>query len=94
MSRKIKSKEPSIFRLMYISIDCKNNNHVDFQTKEEALDYANNLNSSLIEWYGIYELDPICNYMKRIVSNRLIKYNNIIDIDKFNNKKVKHRKLK
>ena len=49
-----------------------------FQTKEEALDYANNLSSLLIEWYGIYELSPKVDYLISIEHKRLIPHDDKI----------------
>lgn len=51
------------------------NYHLDFNSREEALLYAESLNDSKIEWYGVYEVDPALPYLNLVVSKRLIPHN-------------------
>ena len=95
MAKKTRSKEPSVFRCICISKDCKNNYHSDFQTIDDAMQYANSISSESVEWYGVYEIDPLCDHLKLIESKRLIPYNNAIDSNYVKEvKETKSRKSK
>lgn len=85
MSRSKKSTDPSMFRFMCITSD-NHNYHKDFLSKEEALQYAEEIDNSSIEWYGVYELVPYLDYLVTIVSKRLIPHNNVIYINSKNSK--------
>ena len=79
MARKTKEKEPSIFRFMCIKTDNKNY-HLDFSSKDEVLQYVDELDDDKIEWYGVYELDPACLYQKSITHKRLIPHDDTIPL--------------
>ena len=91
MARKKSTVEPSTFRFMCLKTDNKNY-HLDFTTKEEAIQYADTLNDSKIEWYGIYELDPRKDYMIDVVSKRLIPHNDMIIVKPKEESKLQKRK--
>jgi hypothetical protein len=46
----------------------------DFKSKDEAIKYAENLNDDKIEWFGIYEINPLEKYLIRVISKRLQPY--------------------
>lgn len=71
MGRSKKSTEPSIFRFMCITTDNRNY-HIDFQSKDEALQYTDELSNSKIEWWGLYELKPNCDHQITVTHKRLI----------------------
>lgn len=79
MSRKTKQPEkaPSTYRFMCLRAKSTNYS-MSFETKDEALQYAESLDDPKIEWYGIYELDPECDYLKAVVSKRLLPYDDTI----------------
>ena len=77
MARKKTEVAPSIFRFMCIKTDSKNY-HIDFQSEEEALRYTEELNDPKIEWYGVYELDPMKTYMTSVTHKRLIPHNDTV----------------
>jgi hypothetical protein len=86
MSRKKSQAEPSTFRLMYININ-GSGDHLDFKSKDDAIQYAESI-SNKIEWYGIYELNPKCDYLIMVTHKRILPYINTIY-----NKDIKtHRK--
>lgn len=95
MSRKKNvTTEPSIFRFMCIR-EKNTNYHLDFPTKEEALAYCEELNDSKIEWYGVYELSPLCNTLISITNKRLQPYNDTIYVaPKEDTKERRKRKRK
>ena len=78
MPKKQKAKEPSTYRFMCTTTDLKRGYHLDFSTKEEALQHAAELNDPTIDWYGIYELDPMCDYLKPVTNKRLIPHDDRI----------------
>lgn len=71
MSRKKTNTVSSTYRFMCIR-EKGTNYTTDFETREAALKYAEELDDSKIEWYGVYELDPNSPYLKTLVSKRLI----------------------
>jgi hypothetical protein len=81
MVRHVKTQESSVFRFMCIR-NGNTNYHKDFGSKEEVQAYADALNDSKIEWYGIYELRPDCNYPITLSSTRLQPHNNSIIVKK------------
>lgn len=81
MTRKSSKVEPSVFRFICLREKSVANYHVDFTSKEDALDYIDKLNDSKIEWYGLYEINPKSDYLKAIVNKRIIPYNDLIPID-------------
>ena len=81
MSRRKKQEvAPSIFRFMCIKTDGKNYT-AEFQSKDEAIQYADSLYDTKMEWYGIYEINPKSDYLKAIVNKRIVPYNDLIPID-------------
>ena len=94
MSRKSKETkiEPSIFRVMVEHFPYKQT-HTDFFDKEEALQYAHSLVNKTTAWYGVYELNPLCNYLISVESNRLRPYDDTIHITPRSDESVsiKHR---
>ena len=68
--RKEVNNEPSTFRVMVTEFPY-NHITVDFTTKEEALQYANELTSENTAWYGIYELNPRSEYLISVEHKRL-----------------------
>lgn len=89
--------EPSTYRVM-IERQPFNHSHIDFASKDEALQYVHDLNDSSIAWYGVYEISPICDYLIHVENKRLIPHDDRIIITKPNNSssttnnKVKRRK--
>lgn len=68
--RKEVNNEPSTFRVMVTEFPY-NHITVDFTTKEEALQYAHELTSENTAWYGVYELNPRCEYLISVEHKRL-----------------------
>ena len=70
--------------------------HLDFETKDDALSYANTLSDPKIAWYGVYELDAARNTQITLLSNRI--FETVIHIPKQSNstepKQHKHAKVK
>ena len=94
MSRK-KSTKPSTFRFICMRDKNTKNYHVDFDTKEEALKYVEELNDSKIEWYGLYEINPDEDYFIPHLSKRLIPHDDTvpeISKDNVNKRKERHRR--
>lgn len=92
MARRKPSEDPSVFRFMCLR-NGNTNYHKDFFTKEEALQYAEELNDPKIEWYGIYELNPNCDHLISIDHKRLQPYRDeIIVKPKQEERQVKHRR--
>ena len=75
--RKEVNNEPSTFRVMVTEFPY-NHITVDFTTKEEALQYAHELTSENTSWYGIYELNPRCEYLISVDHNRLRPYDDVV----------------
>ena len=93
MARKKMAVEPSIFRFMCLR-NGNTNYHMDFTTKEEAIAYADELNDPKIEWYGIYEVSPLKDYLISVTSKRLQPYrDNIITKHKEDDKPVRKRRM-
>jgi hypothetical protein len=95
---KKRSEESSVYRFMCIRSN-NSNYHVDFASKNEALNYIEELNDSKIEWYGVYEISNNCNYLKPVVSKRLIPFNDRVDLKLLkekvsDNKRVRKRRSK
>ena len=77
MARKKSSAEQaSSYVFMCMRIDNKNY-HVDFKTKEEAINYANNLKDKKAEWWGIYEMKPNREYLTTVTYKRLITFDKV-----------------
>lgn len=91
MSRKKSLVDPSIYRFICLKLDCKNY-HVDFQTKEDAIKYADELKDDTIEWYGIYELNSSKDYMVRIIHKRLLPHKTTVYTSPESNKRNKNKK--
>lgn len=93
MARKKAPVDPSIFRFMCLR-DGNTNYHKDFSTKEDALQYADELNDNKIEWYGIYEISPLKDYLISVDNKRLKPYkDNIIVKSKEDDKPVRKRRM-
>lgn len=75
--RKEVNNEPSTFRVMVTEFPY-NHITVDFTTKEEALQYAHELTSENAAWYGIYELNPRCEYLISVEHKRLRPYDDVV----------------
>lgn len=60
-----------LYRFMCLKSGKNNNYHTDFTSSDDAIEYANNLNDSDIEWYGIFEVDSDKNTLHRVVCKRL-----------------------
>lgn len=45
--------------------------HVDFDTKEEALEYVANLDDPKISWYGVYKKNLKKDYLETVMSKRI-----------------------
>lgn len=71
MARKKTDNVSSTYRFMCIR-EKGTNYTADFETREAALKYAEELDDSKIEWYGVYELNPNLTYLVTLVSKRLI----------------------
>ena len=74
--------EPIIYRLMCMYKHMVNNCHQDFLSFQEAVDYTNSMNTKGIEWYGIYEINPGLKFLKRLISKRLLPYDDHIPTKK------------
>ncbi len=88
MTRNKSKDEKSIYRFMCVKTD-DYGYHIDFNSKEDAITYAEKLNDSKIEWYGIYELNPKYDYWLMVTHKRLIQHNNLVHIKK--DSKVHHK---
>jgi len=89
---KKKIEEASKYRFMCVKK--KNGNYTkEFESKDEALQYANELDDKDIEWYGIYEVSPYSPYLNTIVSKRLIPHD-LCYIVPSNNKPSTESKVK
>ena len=66
-------KEETKYRFMCMR-NGNTNYSKDFKTKDEAVQYAENLNDDKIEWYGIYKIDPLEKCLIRVISKRLQPY--------------------
>lgn len=75
--RKEVNNEPSTFRVMVTEFPY-NHITVDFTTKEEALQYAHELTSENTAWYGVYELNPRCEYLISVEHKRLRPYDDVV----------------
>lgn len=65
--------KPNLYRFMCLR--AKNTNyHIDFPTKEEAMEYVNELNDPKIEWFGVYEIDEKRDTLKSVYQKRLIPF--------------------
>jgi hypothetical protein len=93
MSRRKKQEvAPSIFRFMCIKTDSKNYT-ADFQSKDEAIQYAESLYDPKMEWYGIYEISPIKDGLITVAHKRLIPHNDTIIYERpKEEKEVKRRR--
>jgi len=78
-SKNTKNVEPSIFRVMIERLPF-NQSHIDFNSKEEALQYVHNLNDPIVAWYGVYEISPLSDYLIDIENKRLIPHDDRIII--------------
>ena len=78
--RKEVNNEPSTFRVMVTEFPY-NHITVDFTTKEEALQYAHELTSENTAWYGVYELNPRCEYLISVEHKRLRPHDDVV-VDK------------
>lgn len=76
------TNEPIIYRLMCMYKNMSNNCHQDFLSFQEAVDYANSMKTKGIEWYGIYEVNPDLKFLKRLISKRLLPYDDNIPTKK------------
>lgn len=47
------------------------NYHIEFETKEEAMAYVEELNDNKISWYGVYEVDVVRNILITVTHKRL-----------------------
>ena len=72
-AKKVKEakSDQKLFRFMCLKSGKNNNYHTDFTSSDDAIEYANNLNDSDIEWYGIFEVDSDKNTLHRVVCKRL-----------------------
>lgn len=75
--RKEVNNEPSTFRVMVTEFPY-NHITVDFTTKEEALQYAHELTSENTAWYGVYELNPRCEYLISVEHKRLRPHDDVV----------------
>lgn len=71
MAKSAKEKFPIVYRLMCEKVN-SNGYHVDFNSKDEAIKYAEELDDPKISWYGIYEIDPALPYLQYVTDKRLI----------------------
>lgn len=72
-AKKVKEDKAAckLYRFMCLKSGKNNNYHTDFTSSDDAIEYANNLNDSDIEWYGIFEVDSDKNTLHRVVCKRL-----------------------
>ena len=75
--RKEVNNEPSTFRVMVTEFPY-NHITVDFTTKEEALQYVHELTSENTAWYGVYELNPRCEYLISVEHKRLRPHDDVV----------------
>jgi hypothetical protein len=80
MARKNVTKEPSTYRVMVEKNPYKQVS-INFADREEALQYAHELTSKDTAWYGIYELNPLCDYLITVESKRLVTHDNSVPIN-------------
>ena len=76
------TNEPIVYRLICVYKRMVNNCHQDFPSFQEAVDYTNSMNTKGIEWYGIYEINPNSEFLKRLISKRLLPYDDSIPTKK------------
>jgi len=76
MARKSKETkvEPSIFRVMIEEFPYKQTS-VDFNSKEEALEYVHSLTSDNTAWYGLYEISPKADFIISVEHKRIRPHN-------------------
>jgi len=93
MPRKSKETkvEPSVFRVMEERVPYKNIT-IDFDSKDEALEYVHSLTTSTTAWYGVYEINPRVDYLISVEHKRLIPHDDrIIARPKEDDVKVRRR---
>ena len=91
MAKKSNKHEASTYRLIGVRTD-NNNYHIDFKTKDEALNHIDKLNDPKLEWYGLYEVIPSLDTLKSVVWKRLIPFKTNTPIVKEDNTVKKTRK--
>lgn len=96
MPRKAKEQkiDPSTFRVIIEHIPCRWST-VNFQTKDDALNYAHELSSVKVAWYGVYEINPKRDYLISVENKRLVPHNDkVVIIPKEESKESKPHRQK